>query len=120
MAGMGEGWVDSSLDTEEGGNEHLSLCFRRCQSESSESTQLSTEASSPDRSLYKSLNPSEGVQAKDWLLELKRVEQALEEEIEPFSLKESKCRRRECTLVLPGNSPLMQRRTLRSLPLNLN
>lgn len=121
MAAMDERWADSSLDTEEGGcdytGEDMALCFRRCQSESSDTTQLSTEVSSPGRHLYKSLNQSEGVKVMNWVLELKKVEHALEDEIEAFSLKESRCRRRECKLVMPHDSPLMQRRAVRSLPL---
>ena len=119
MAAEGDRWAEGSLDTEEGvcdllGEEGMLLCFRRFESESSENSQLSTEANSPGRNLYKSLDPEEGVKMMDWVLELKKVEEMLEEEIEAFSLKESKCRRRECTLVMPTDSPLMRRRGVTS------
>lgn len=120
MAAVGDRWAEGTLDTEEDacdllGEESMLLCFRRFESESSETSQLSTEADSPGKNLYKSLDLEEGVKVMDWVLELKKVEEKLEEEIEAFSLKESKCRRRECTLVMPTDSPLMRRRAVTSL-----
>lgn len=123
MAAVEERWVDNVLDTEEEGcsakgQEDWLLYFRRCESDSSEVTQLSTEADSPGRHFYQSLSSEEGDKVTDWVLALKEVEATLEEEIDAFSLKESRCRRRECTLITPNDSPLMRRRAICSLPLD--
>jgi hypothetical protein len=120
MAAVGDRWAEGSLDTEEGvcdllGEESMLLCFRCFESEGSETSQPSTEVNSPNRNLYKSLDLEEGVKVMDWVQELKKVEETLEEEIEAFSLRESRCRRRECTLVTPTDSPLMRRRAVTSL-----
>jgi hypothetical protein len=122
MAAVEERWAEGCLDTEEGecsgkGQEDWTLYFRRTESESSEITQFSTEASTPGRHHYQSLTLEEGVKTMDWLAALKKVEATLEEEIDAFSLKESRCRRRVCTLVMPNDSPLMRRRAICSLPL---
>jgi len=122
MAAVEERWVADALDIEEEacsakGQDDWRLYFRRCESDSSELTQLSTEESSPSKQCYQCLSVEEGVKAGDWVLALREVEVTLEEEIDAFSLKESRCRRRVCNLITPNDSPLMRRRAVCSIPL---
>lgn len=123
MADVGERWTRGRSDSEEGTEDlqQLDSLLRccRCNSEDSELTQFSTEASSPGRHVYQSLTDEEGGKVTDWVLALRQVETTLEEEIEAFSIKESRCRQRECTLVSPLASPLMRRRANCCQPLTL-
>lgn len=121
MAEVNERWTpgDQRSEYDVEGLKQASRSYR-IYSDDSELTHLSTDDGSPWRHLYQSLTPEEGVKAMDWVQALQQVEDDLEEEIEAFSIQESRCRTRKCTLESPLDSPLMRRRGLCCLSLNLS